>query len=53
MDGKVTQMSHAILNAVQPVKLREDRLVIVIGLGVFALALASPRSVSRREDSRL
>jgi hypothetical protein len=46
-------MSEEFLTAVQPVKLRDDRLVIVVGLGVFALALASPRLVSRREGSRL
>jgi hypothetical protein len=46
-------MSQAILTAAQLVNLSEDRLALVVGLSVFALALASPRSVSRREDSRL
>jgi hypothetical protein len=46
-------MSQAILTAVQLVNLREDRLAIAFGLGVGALAPASSRSVSRREDLRL
>lgn len=46
---ELTQMSQAILTAAQLVNLSEGRLVIVVGLGVFALALASASGIEALE----
>ena len=46
---EVMQMSQAILTAAQPINLDEDRLAIVVRLGVLPLALASASVVDARE----